>query len=75
MKTTPDSTRRRLNEERIPTYCRLVANINQLMTGPRVCPTSLIVLRKPIEAPTRLAGDSSLIRGDVEEITIAKLSP
>ena len=75
MKTTLDSTRRRLNDENIPTYCRLVASINPLMIGPRVCPTSIIVLRKPMDVPTRLAGANSLISGDVEDITIAKPSP
>ena len=75
MKTALDNTRRRLNEENIPKYCRLVPSINPLTIGPRVCPTSIIVLRKPMDVPTRCLGASSLISGDVDEITIAKPRP
>jgi hypothetical protein len=36
---------------------------------------SIMVLRKPIDAPIKLDGTISLISGDVEEITIAKPMP
>ena len=43
--------------------------------GPRTCPTSIMVLKKPIDVPTKLRGVKSHISGAVEEITMAKPNP
>ena len=52
-----------------------MASIIPLIIRPRVCPMSIMVLRKPIEVPIKLGGASSHIRGDVEEMTITKPTP
>lgn len=65
----------RVSEENKPTYLKPVANINPLIIGPRVCPTSIIVLRKPIDVPTNSLAASSLIKAGVEAITVAKPNP
>jgi len=36
---------------------------------------SMVVARNPMEAPTRVAGASSLIRGEVAASTVAKDMP
>ena len=51
------------------------APITPLNMGPSVCPTSIIVLKKPIEAPTKPDGTSSHISGEVDEVTNAKPKP
>jgi len=43
--------------------------------GPSVCPTSIIVARNPIEAPTKEGGTKSAIKGEVEESTAANATP
>ena len=74
-KTTPDTIKMRLRETNSPTYRKLVDRITPLTIGPSVCPVSIMVLRKPIDAPIKLGGAISLISGDVEEITAAKPMP
>ena len=58
-----------------PVYWKAEARTNPLTIGPSVCPTSIMVLRKPIDEPTNPAGASSLMSGEVEEITMAKPKP
>lgn len=45
------------------------------MTGPRVCPTSIIVLNNPMALPTTSMGTSSLTRAGVEEVTNENPNP
>jgi hypothetical protein len=74
-KMIAETIKRRLKEANSPAYCRVAARTTPLIIGPNVCPTSIMVLRKPIDAPIKLDGTISLISGDVEEITIAKPMP
>jgi len=53
----------------------VIARIIPLIIGPRVCPTSIIMLRKPKDVPTNFEGAISEARGDVEEITNANPIP
>ena len=53
----------------------MIARIIPLIIGPSVCPTSIIVLRKPKDVPTKFEGATSAVRGDVEEITNANPIP
>jgi hypothetical protein len=62
-------------ERKTPVEWRLVANIRPLINPPSVCPTSIIVSRNPIAAPTSSSGTSSQISGDVVEVTVAKPKP
>jgi hypothetical protein len=73
--TALDETRRMLREVKSPIYPNALASMNPLIIGPSVCPISIVVARKPIEAPTSLGGASSLVKGDVDEITIANPNP
>ncbi|HSV49083.1 MAG TPA: hypothetical protein VLH35_02115 [Candidatus Acidoferrales bacterium] len=52
-----------------------MAKIKPLMIGPNVCPTSIIVAKKPIEAPTNVQGTKSQTIGEVDESTVAKAAP
>jgi len=74
-KINADTPNSKVREENSPTYCRLLARMTPLIIGPKTCPTSIVVLRKPMEAPTLLDGVNSIIKGTVDEITIAKPSP
>ncbi len=74
-KTMPDTNKTKLRDANSPMYCKLAARITPLTIGPSVCPTSIMVLRNPIDAPIKLEGTISLISGDVEEITAAKPIP
>lgn len=58
-----------------PVYRKLVASISPLITGPTVCPMSIVMSRKPMAAPTRSVGTSSLIKAGVEAVTEANPSP
>lgn len=49
--------------------------MNPVRMGPSVCPTSIIVLKKPMLVPTRLSCESSLARAGVEEVTREKPIP
>ena len=75
MKTTLEVIKRKLKEEKSAVYRRLIARIIPLIIGPTVCPTSIIILRKPIDVPTKSQGTSSQMRAEVDEITIAKPNP
>ena len=55
-----------------PVYARVVARIMPLIMGPRVCPMSIMVFKKPMDVPIKFGGVSSHIKGAVEEITRAK---
>jgi hypothetical protein len=66
---------RRLREAKSPAYSKAKARTNLLTIGPTVCPISIVVARNPIEEPTKPEGASSHIRGEVDEITIAKPKP
>ena len=76
MKKTPaETTSSTVNDVNSPLYCKTVARITPLIMGPIACPISIMVLKKPIDVPTRLLGVNSHIRGAVEEITMAKPKP
>lgn len=64
-----------VDERNSPTYPRLVPKINPPTIGPIVCPISIIVSRKPVEVPTNWLGTSSVIRGHVDAVTVAKPNP
>ena len=74
-KTTAESASNIVSEEKSPLYCKIDARMTPLIIGPTVCPISIIVLKNPIDVPTRLIGVKSHIKGAVEEITIAKPKP
>lgn len=61
--------------EKTSVYWRLIANINPLIIGPTVCPTSIIMSRKPMAVPTNSLGVSSLINAGVAAVTVAKPIP
>jgi hypothetical protein len=61
----------RLKEAKSPVYLKAEARINPLTIGPMVCPMSIVVAKNPIDEPTKPEGASSLIMGEVDEITIA----
>jgi hypothetical protein len=65
----------RASEGKTPAYCRLVASMKPLAIGPIVCPTSIVDARNPIDVPTTSLGTSSLIKGEVEAVTVAKPKP
>ncbi len=65
----------KLRERNMPKYRRLVAKITPLTIGPSVCPTSIMVDKNPIEAPTKAAGTKSQTIGEVDESTVAKETP
>jgi hypothetical protein len=65
----------RLSEAKSPAYWNADASMTPLMMGPSVCPVSIMVAKKPKEEPTKPVGASSVIRGEVEEITMAKPRP
>ena len=46
-----------------------------LIMGPKVCPTSIIVSRNPMDVPINPFGTSSLIKAGVEAVTVAKPNP
>jgi len=64
-----------LIERKTPVYCRFVASIKPLTMGPIVCPTSIIVSRKPMDVLTSSLGVSSLIKAGVEAAAVAKPNP
>lgn len=64
-----------VKEENSPLYCRILARITPLIIGPIVCPTSIMVLKKPMDVPIKLEGVSSHMSGAVEEITMEKPKP
>ena len=74
-KTAAETASNRVSDMNSPLYCRIEARITPLIMGPRTCPTSIMVFKKPIEVPTKFWGVSSHIKGAVEEITMAKPKP
>ena len=74
-KTAAETPKSIVNDENSPLYAKTVDKIIPLAMGPTACPISIIVLKKPIDVPTRLLGVKSHIKGAVEEITIAKPKP
>ena len=74
-KTAAEPANSTVSDKKSPLYCRTDARITPLTMGPRTCPISIIVLKKPIDVPTKLFGVNSIIKGAVEEITIAKPKP
>ena len=68
-KTAMEKSIRRLSDDKRPTYCRF-ERITALIIGPRVWPTSIIMLRNPIDVLMRSLDTSSLMRGDVEEMSL-----
>ena len=73
--TAAETANTTVNDVNSPLYCKNDARIMPLMMGPRTCPTSIMVLKKPIDVPTKLGGVRSHIKGAVEEITMAKPKP
>ena len=71
----PEASNRTLREANNPLYWNTEAKTKPLKIGPSVWPTSIIVLRNPIDEPTKPSGASSLMRGEVEEMTMAKPNP
>lgn len=65
----------KVKEENSPMNFRLLERTASLIIGPKTCPISIVVLRKPIDAPTLLDGVNSIIKGAVDEITIANPNP
>src|SRR5271169_4112861 len=74
-KTTAETVSRIVNEVNKPLYWKTDAKITPLIMGPTVCPTSIIVLKKPIDVPTGMFEVNSHINGAVEETAIAKPKP
>src|SRR5271157_2298112 len=74
-KTTQAESRTRVGDRNRPKYPKLVPRMNPPIIGPIVCPTSIIVSRKPVEAPTNWLGASSVIKGHVDAVAVAKPNP
>jgi len=75
MKIVQENSIMRLSEGNSAVYCRLVAVINPHIMGPSVCPISIIVARKPMDAPTNSLGTSLLTKAGVKAVTVAKPKP
>lgn len=75
MKIMLVASSRALREMKISGYCRAVAGMYCVIVGPRYCPTSIIMARKPKDAPIRAGGTTSHINGEVDDITMANPSP
>ena len=73
--TTLDAIKSKLSEAKSAVYCRLTERISPLIMGPSVCPTSIVVLKKPIDVPAKPLGTSSKMSAEVDEITIEKPNP
>jgi hypothetical protein len=61
-KSRQAKSRTMVGDRNSPTYPRFVPKINPLIMGPTVCPISIIVSRKPVEAPTNRLGAAPLLK-------------
>jgi len=64
-----------VNEMNSPLNWKTEAKITPLIIGPTACPTSIMVLKKPMDVPKGMFEVNSHINGAVDETDMAKPKP